>query len=256
MMEAAEENDVRLMVAYRLHFEHLNLEVADLVRTGAIGEPRIFSSVFSQVVKEDDIRLDSWEKGGGSAFDMGVYCINAARNLFREEPIEVLASNGVGKDARFERCDETTAAVLTFPSGRIAQFCSSFGAVRSGDYRVTGTTGEVVVYNAYDYAKEMSYELRAEGGDHRKRTVAKRDQFGPELEYFAECVSERREPEPNGLEGYADVRIVRAIHAAANTGRRVSLDPIVRCRRPTQQQARWQPGIEKPEEINAEGPSG
>jgi glucose-fructose oxidoreductase len=254
MIHAAEVHGVRLMAAYRLHFEHINLDVVELVNSGAIGKPRMFSSVFSQNVKQGDVRLAPWEKGGGSVFDMGVYCINAARYLFRDEPVEIIANSTMETDARFASCDEMTGAVLRFSGGQIAQFCSSFGAVRSGAYQVVGTKGEVVVHNAYDYAKEIRYEPHTQPGDVRTRRIAKRDQFAPQLEYFAECIRLERDPEPDAWEGYADVRIVRAIHESVRTGQRVRLLPMVTSRRPTAKQARWKPGIDKPEEINAEGP--
>src|SRR5690606_30553256 len=146
---------------------------------------------------------------------MGVYCINAARYLFRDEPLEVVATSHFGTDARFEQCDEMTSATLKFPGGRLAQFCSSFGAIRSGEYRVLGTRGEIIVHHAYDYAKEMRYQLRDENGDLRTRRMDKRDQFAPQLIYFAHCIHDGRDPEPDGWEGYADVRIIHAIHQAA-----------------------------------------
>src|SRR5688500_5308886 len=90
MIRSAEKNDVKLMIAYRLHFERANLEAIDLVRSGRIGEPRLFNSVFCMDVKEGDIRLRR-KRGGGTLFDIGVYCINAARYLFRDEPYEVMA---------------------------------------------------------------------------------------------------------------------------------------------------------------------
>jgi glucose-fructose oxidoreductase len=37
MIDACERNRVKLMVAYRLHFEEINLRVIDLVRKGRIG---------------------------------------------------------------------------------------------------------------------------------------------------------------------------------------------------------------------------
>src|ERR1700730_11671936 len=46
MIEAAESNGVRLMVAYRLHFERANLEAVEAVNSGKIGEPRIYDSIF------------------------------------------------------------------------------------------------------------------------------------------------------------------------------------------------------------------
>ncbi|HZA52995.1 MAG TPA: Gfo/Idh/MocA family oxidoreductase, partial [Candidatus Udaeobacter sp.] len=46
MIRAAHKNRVKLMIAYRLHFEEANLEAIATVRSGRLGEPRIFTSVF------------------------------------------------------------------------------------------------------------------------------------------------------------------------------------------------------------------
>ena len=83
MIEAADSNDVKLMIAYRLHFEKANLEAIKLVKSGKLGDTRIFDSVFGQQITEDNVRVtEPVEKGGGPVYDMGVYCINAARYLF------------------------------------------------------------------------------------------------------------------------------------------------------------------------------
>ena len=47
MIEAAEENSVYLMTAYRLHSEPGNVEALERIRHGQIGEPRIFNSILS-----------------------------------------------------------------------------------------------------------------------------------------------------------------------------------------------------------------
>ena len=73
------------MVAYRLHFETLNLSAMDLARRGRLGELKFFNSSFSMTVRRGDIRTKR-AYGGGTLYDIGVYCINAARNLFRAEP--------------------------------------------------------------------------------------------------------------------------------------------------------------------------
>src|SRR3954466_6462704 len=52
MLHAAADANIKLMVAYRLHFEQANLRAIERLRNGEIGEPRIFSSVFSQQVRE------------------------------------------------------------------------------------------------------------------------------------------------------------------------------------------------------------
>ena len=46
MNRAAREAGVKLMVAYRLHFERANLEAGEIARSGRIGEPRVFNSTF------------------------------------------------------------------------------------------------------------------------------------------------------------------------------------------------------------------
>lgn len=57
MIEAAENNSVKLMIAYRLHFEKGNLEAAELARSGELGDPRFFSAQFAQQVAEENIRV-------------------------------------------------------------------------------------------------------------------------------------------------------------------------------------------------------
>src|SRR5580765_57199 len=47
MIKACRQNRVKLMVAYRLHFEALNLKAIELVRRGKIGQPKFFNSSFS-----------------------------------------------------------------------------------------------------------------------------------------------------------------------------------------------------------------
>src|SRR5579884_761647 len=51
MIRAAAENNVRLMIAYRLHFEPTNLKAIEVIETGRIGEPRLFTSTFCQQVQ-------------------------------------------------------------------------------------------------------------------------------------------------------------------------------------------------------------
>ncbi len=255
MIEAADKAKVKLMVAYRLHFDSANLDAIRAVGEGRLGVPRLFESTFSQDVKAGDVRLLPIEQGGGSVFDMGVYCINAARYLFRAEPESVSAVSARGNDPRFEHSDEMTTAILSFPGDCLAEFTSSFGAVRHASYRMVGTQGKLELTNAYEYAKPIHSKLETLGGDVEEHSYPKRDQFAPELVYFAECVRSGTEPEPNGYEGLADVKIVRAIYESARQGKRLGLTPVERSRRPDKSQEIRRPGISPPTEVHASGPS-
>ena len=253
MLAACAANDVRLMIAYRLHFEEANLKAIELVRSGTIGTARLFQSTFCQQVKEGGIRLRR-EMGGGSVYDLGVYCINAARYLFQDEPTEVMATSIAGDDARFEEVDEMTSAVLRFPGDRLAVFTSSFGAADVSSYRVVGTTGDLRVEPAYEYVGELRHHVTVKGKS-SQQVFAARDQFAAELIYFSKCVQEEEEPEPSGHEGLADVRVIEAIYRSATDGVAISLEPVQKHTRPGLAQEMRRPPVEEPELIRAESPT-
>jgi glucose-fructose oxidoreductase len=255
MIRVAEENGVKLMVAYRLHFEEANLKAIDLVQQGRLGEPRLFDSVFTMTVKEGDIRLNPRELGGGTLYDIGVYCINAVRNLFGAEPMEVVAFSANNGDPRFLQCEETTSAILRFPGReRLATFTCSFGAADVSTYRVVGTEGDLELNPAYEYAGALKQRVTINGRT-RERTFPKRDQFAPELLAFSECILTGAAPEPSGWEGLADVRVIRALYRSADTGQPVTLEPFDKEDRPSLDQEIKRPPVSKPELVNTEAPS-
>jgi predicted dehydrogenase len=255
MIRAAEENGVKLMVAYRLHFEEANLKAIDLVQSGRLGDARLFDSVFTMQVKQGDIRLNPRELGGGPLYDIGVYCINAVRNLFGAEPMEVVAFSANNGDLRFQQSEESTSAILRFPGReRLASFSVSFGAADVSSYRVVGTKGDLVMEPAYEYAEELKQRVTINGRS-RERAFAKRDQFAPEIISFSDCILTGAAPEPSGWEGYADIRVVRALYRSAETGQPVTLEPFFKEDRPSLEQEIRRPAVKKPDLVNTEAPS-
>lgn len=246
--EACERSRVKLMVAYRLHFDVGTLTVLDHVKNGHIGEPLIFTSTFSHVVRPGDIRASS-EDGGGAALDLGVYCVNAARHLFGAEPISVSAvswqENGV---------DTTTSAILQFSKGRTAQFTVSNSAASVSSYRVVGSEGDIRVEPAYEYAQGLKYFLTKQK-DTSHESFARRDQFAPELIHFSDCILNDRQPLPGAEEGVADMRVIEAVLASGVTGRPITLEPRLHTYDPTLAQAIDRPPVSKATPINAPDPS-
>jgi predicted dehydrogenase len=253
MIRAASENDVKLMIAYRLHFEEANLKAVELAQSGKLGDLRVFNSVFTMQVKKGDIRLKK-DLGGGTLYDIGIYCINAARYIFQAEPLEVTAFSANNGEERFEEVDEMTSAILRFPDERLAAFTSSFGAADISAYQVVGTEGHLRVDPAYEFAEALKHHLTIKGKT-RERTFPKRDQFAPELLYFSDCILTGKTPEPSGKEGLADVRIIRALYQSASTGEPIKLAPFERKTRPTIEQEIHEPPVKKPELVRAASPT-
>ena len=252
MINVTKENNVKLMIAYRLHFDKANMEAVKIVQSGKIGEPRFFDSVFSQQVAEGNVRLrEPLENGGGSFYDMGIYCINAVRYLFQDEPTEVFAFIANNGEKRFEKVDEMTSVSMRFPKERLAHFTSSFGASSTATFRVVGTKGDLRMDSAYTYAGDLKQEITVEG-EKEEQSFSAGDQFGAEIQYFSDCVLNNKEPEPCGREGLADVRIIRAIIESAKTGKPVKLDEFKIEKRPTVEQIIQLPAIDTPDNfVNA-----
>ena len=256
MIDACERNNVKLMTAYRLHFERCNLEVAELVRSKRIGKARYFDSQFSMQVKPGNIRTQS-ELGGGPEWDIGIYCQNAARYVFADEPTQVWATASDSSDPRFAEIPETVHVILKFPGERIANFICSFGAADRSRYEVVGTRGSVVVEPAYEYAEGLGYELTI-GEKKKRKKFAKSDQFAAELVYFARCVSRDVRPEPSGKEGLIDVAIIKAIHESIESGQWVELKGTPhKQKRPTLRQEIRRPAVPRePPMVQAESGHG
>jgi glucose-fructose oxidoreductase len=250
IIAACKRHDVKLMTAYRLHFERATLTALERVGKGMIGEARLFVSSFTMNVEPPNIRLDA-DKGGGTLYDIGVYCINAARHLFRAEPTEVFATT-VGRKGTVE---ESASCTLRFPDDRLATFCTSFATDKTSQYRIIGTRGSVHVEPGYELASGLAMRVR-QGERERTLKFRKRDQFAPELVYFSDCILKDRDPEPSGEEGLADVRVIRALYKSAKRNRPVRLAPQPLRRQPTQRQEITRPPVRRRPMVHATPPSG
>ncbi|MEY2936020.1 MAG: hypothetical protein RL033_6769 [Pseudomonadota bacterium] len=248
ILDACAASGVWLMVAYRLHFEEASLKALDIARSGQLGEPRLFSSFFSHVVRESDIRRDA-KLAGGATLDLGVYCINAARHVFDAEPELVLAHV-----IEREGTDDTVSATLRFPGDRIAQFCISNSVAGVSSYRIAGSEGDLRVEPAYEYVGELVHYLTL-GEKTERKAFKKGDQFAPELKYFSDCILTGREPEPSGEEGWCDVRVAEAILESARQQRPIPLEPYARRRKPSLAQADHERPVKKPKTVHAPSPS-
>lgn len=252
MIETARQHHVKLMIAYRLHFEPGNLDAMEIARTGELGDLRFFTSEFTMQVAADNIRTQR-EMGGGPLYDIGIYCINAARTLFAAEPIDVVATASTHSDPRFKEVPETVTAVMRFPQKQVASFTCSFGSAARSVYEIVGTKGSLTVDPAYELTEGIGYTLRT-GDRERVKRHPKSDQFAPELIQFSDCILGDREPEPSGEEGLADIRVIEALNDSIVTGKWVSLGLHPHKRRPDKRQAMIKPAARVPELVRVSAP--
>ncbi|WP_174297347.1 Gfo/Idh/MocA family protein [Sphingomonas bacterium] len=256
IVDAAAASSARLMVAYRLHFEPATLDAIRRIRAGELGEVMAFTSAFAQMVDPANHRANSGDLAG-PLLDMAPYPINATRYLFEAEPTEVVsavatrhAAAGFGADV-----DDTIAVTLRFPGDRIAQFTCSYYANAINSFVVAGTKGSITMDPGYTFGKSLE-QYRVIGGKRSHESFKATDQFGGEMAYFSDCILNGRDPEPDGEEGLADLRVIEGIERALASGRAEVLPPFHRSRRiDPDAQERTLRVVSPPEPVNASDPS-
>ncbi|CAM2159070.1 Gfo/Idh/MocA family oxidoreductase (plasmid) [Pararobbsia alpina] len=253
--QAARASNAKIMVAYRLHFEPGTLSTIERIRTGEIGEVKLFTSTFVQRVDPENHRAQNGV-AAGPLFDMGPYPLNAARYVFGAEPVEVISAVGTRDPAAgLGDFDHTVAVTLRFPEGRLAQFVVSYALNALESYFAVGTQGSIGMQPCYTYGKSLEQTVTS-GQDEKTHAFKNTDHFGGELKYFSDCILNDREPEPGIEEGYADVRVLEAIATAVETGGRVGLEPFDRAQRiDTSAQMEKLRAVKSPELVGVSNPA-
>jgi xylose dehydrogenase (NAD/NADP) len=204
---------------YRFHpqweliFEHL--------RGGAIGELRTVRSVFTFTVRDPQNVRRRPEYGGGSLYDVGYYCVNAARWTIGREPLAVSASMHLGP----EGVDDEFQGILDFGGGQSALIASSFCQPYRHEVELLGTDGRILVPAAFvNRSEPLWFEVEDAAGSRERIDTPGDDEYRLEVEDFARCVREGRQPEVvSHADTLANMAAIDALYESARSGRAVAL---------------------------------
>src|SRR5690242_17084948 len=111
------------------------------------------------------------------------------------------------------------------PGERLAAVTCRFGGHDVSRDTVPGRKAARRADPASEYVEGLKPEVTVREKK-KTRVFPKRDQFAAELTYFSECLLKNKEPEPDGFEGLADVRIVEAIYESIRTRRTVPVRAV------------------------------
>ena len=227
MIDACARAGRHLMIAYRCQYEPHNRAVEALVRDRRHGAARLYDAVNTQnMAAPTQWRFVKALAGGGALPDIGLYCLNGARFISGEEPLEVAARTfSTPGDPRFREVEEQVTFTLRFPSGLVANCAASYGLHENRRLGL-GLPGAAVEFaNAFAYTGHRLQVSHRDGDAEavEERRLAAKNQFALELDHMAECVATGRRPRTPGEEGLADQRIMEAIYRAAETGQPVAL---------------------------------
>lgn len=220
IIEACEENNVKLSVGYRLHSEPYTQEVEKMVAEQTFGKAHFVSAEAAYLTGSnwDQWRFDKKLSGGGALMNMGVYAIQGALYALGENPIAVTAQEFSTIPEKFKDTDETITAQMEFPGGAIANIFTSHNAKADRLY-ASCQKGWFELDVAYTYGPLHG---RTSAGNeisfpHFSQQALQMDDFS--LHILKNTVN--RAP---GEMGLRDMKIVTAIYESIKSGKRIALN--------------------------------
>jgi predicted dehydrogenase len=213
MVAAAKAAKRKLMIAYRCHYEPLNLYGMRLVRRRAFGKTRLVITTMGRQADlgdpSDAWRLDMQKSGGGALADMGIYGINGARYLLNEEPVEVRARAQTDRsDPRFKTVEDLITWEFRFPSGAVSTGMTSFNQAGTMAWEVYGEHGKMTADPGCFY---NGNRLTVSGGGESQPKIEEVDQFAREMDWMADAARGTAPLVSPGEEGLQDMRLIHAI---------------------------------------------
>lgn len=227
MIAACKKANVKLMIAYRIQYEQYNRKVREIIKSEKFGKVKLIEGANGQrQSKEWQWRHDKKLAGGGALPDIGLYCLNTARFLLGEEPIEVSAQTySTSNDPRFKEIEENMLFQMRFPSGALVSSSTGYDFHQTKRYRVAMQTGWAEMSPGYSY-EGLRLKISEHTDESENSTEIKmknQNQFAAEIDHFADCIMNDKQPFTPGEEGLQDQRIMDALYEAAKTGKTIKL---------------------------------
>ncbi len=221
MLDVCNRHGVIFMEAFMYQFHAQHKRVRDILKTGEIGEVKyMYASHSFFLDDEENIRL-SPEKGGGALYDVGCYNIHAFRHILQAEPKEVRVFSKMNNSYHI---DMTTTGHLWMDNGVQAMFDCSFEMKTRDEYRVVGTKGEIICQHAYrPDRKDHKGTLIIKTNEETRKEIISCDQYLMQVEHFAECVIEGKQPQYTGTDTLQNMKVIDACYESIRTNQTVTL---------------------------------
>jgi predicted dehydrogenase len=145
VVRVAREKKLFLMEAMWTRFFPIMVKVRELIREGAIGEPRLVEADFGfRTDVNPKGRLFDPALGGGALLDVGVYVISFA-HMVLGTPDRMTGLATMGET----NVDEQSAYILGFPSGALAVLSTAVRTSTPHIATINGTAGRITIPTSF-----------------------------------------------------------------------------------------------------------
>ena len=232
MATAAHRNGVLLAEGFKYRHHPMHLRAKEVVDSGAIGDIRSIRSTLVtpprvlRLKNNDGARLPdrNWrwnkQKGGGSVYDVGCYCIHHARFILDAEPVRVFAAAERGAEV-----DDATYIILEFAGDHAAQISVGYTSWESQYTEIFGTRGMIRMDRAWSNEdKPVTLELRTDG-DTENIDFEPTFQFADQLQHLCDCLSAGIPHRISLDNSIRQAKVIDAVFESLETGRAIDVPP-------------------------------
>ncbi|RSK26431.1 gfo/Idh/MocA family oxidoreductase [Bacillus sp. HMF5848] len=222
MLNIAKQHNVTTMEAFMYQFHAQHDRVREIIASGEIGDVKLMRAAFSFHMSNpgENIRLDA-AKGGGSLYDVGCYCIHAARNILQAEPTEVTVQANIHPT---NNVDMSAYGMMRMSNGVQVMFDSSFESGLRQEYEIIGNKGSIRVPRAYrpDAYGHDGIVIVTTGNVTREETITS-DQYKNQVEHFANSVLTQTQPSYTDENTIQNMRVIDAFYESIKQGKAIQL---------------------------------
>lgn len=156
--------------------------------------------------------------GGGAMADMGIHAIDTTRFLLGDpQPVSVYAR--IGTYYSKDDVDDTGILIVNWEGGIVSYIESGWWQPHTD-----GPQGATQLYGASGFGQVFpTYILDQSGKDdpgfsHPRVDHCPQSLYNDQMSYFMDCIREHRPPNPGGLEGWINMKIVDAAYKSSMLG--------------------------------------
>ena len=196
--------------------------IADLVKSGKVGEARVVRGVFNFFLKnQTDYRLIP-DFGGGALWDIGVYPLSFAQLIMGEAPQTVFGFQHLGRTS----VDLTFVGELRYSKDRFAQITASFETPFYTFVEVIGSKGRLCANQPFVITqtnRQLLFYPENSEGEFEEIPVPEQELYLGEVEDMHAAILDKKDPLISLEETRNHVRTVLALYDSAFQKKAVDL---------------------------------
>ena len=211
---------VKIAEAFMVRCSQQWLRVRRLIDEGAIGDLRVVQAFFSYYNVDPNNIRNRVETGGGGVYDIGCYCIQAARFGFAAEPTRVVAALEIDPKMGTDRL---ASAILEFPAGQ-ATFTCSTQLIAHQRFQFIGAKGRIEIQIPVNMPNDKPTRIFIDetgdlgGSGVRTETFSVEDQYASQGDAFANAVFENSQVPVPLEDAIANMAVIEAVFRSARSG--------------------------------------